>query len=153
MSALRQALKDYLDIRRALGFDLRTPAWCLSTLVTFLEEQGASHITTAMAVRWAMQPPDGAPANWARRLGIVRQFAAWHRTMDPRTEMPPTGLIPHRYRRKPPYIYTDEQIVMLVEAAGALPSSKGLRGHTYSTIFGLLAATGMREIGRASCRE
>jgi len=85
MSALRQALKDYLDIRRALGFDLRTPAWCLSTLVTFLEEQGASHITTAMAVRWAMQPPDGAPANWARRLGIVRQFAAWHRTMDPRT--------------------------------------------------------------------
>ena len=144
MSTLRQALTDYLDIRRALGFELRSPARYLRTFVAFLEAQDASHITTAMAVRWATQPPDGAPANWARRLGIVRQFAAWHRTMDPRTEVPPTGRIPHRYRRKPPYIYTDEEIVRLVAAAGELPSPKGLRGHTYATIFGLLVATGMR---------
>jgi len=144
MSDLRQALKDYLDIRRALGFELHTPARYLRTFVAFLEAHGASHITTEMAVRWAKQPPDGEPANWARRLGIARQFAAWHRTMDPRTEVPPTGLIPQSYRRKRPYIYTHEEIVMLVKAAGQIPSSKGLSGQTYSTIFGLLAVTGMR---------
>ena len=50
MSELRQALKDYLDIRRALGFELRSPARCLRTFVAFLAEQDASHITTEIAV-------------------------------------------------------------------------------------------------------
>ncbi len=144
MSALRDALKDYLETRHALGFELHTPARYLRTFVAFLEERGASHITTDIAVRWAKQPLDGNPANWARRLGIIRQFAAWRRTMDARTEIPPPGLIPHRYRRKHPYIYTDAEVVMLVEAAARLPSSKGLRGPTYATLLGLLAATGMR---------
>ncbi len=144
MSGLSEALKSYLDTRRALGFELRTPARYLRTFVAFLDERGASYITTDMAVSWAKQPLDGKPASWARRLGIVRQFAAWRRTVDPRTEVPPTELLPHRYRRKPPYIYSDAEIVRLVEAASQLPSSKGLRGETYSTIFGLLAATGMR---------
>lgn len=141
---LRQALNDYLRIRRALGFELRYPGHCLGTFVAFAAEQGASRITTDLAVRWAKHPPDGDPANWARRLGMVRQFARWHATVAPRTEVPPTGLIPHRYRRKRPYIYGDEEIALLVEAAGRLPSYKGLRGHTYATVFGLLAATGMR---------
>jgi integrase len=144
MSELRQALTDYLDIRRALGFELRTPAWCLRTFVAFLQEQGAPHITTDLAVRWAKQPLDGDPANWARRLGIVRHFAAWLRTVDARTEVPPHGLIPHRYRRKPPYPYADVEIAQLLQAAHDLHSSKGLRGHTYATIIGLLAVTGMR---------
>jgi integrase len=58
--------------------------------------------------------------------------------------VPPEGLLPHRYRRQPPYIYTDEEIGRLMRATGELHSPKGLRVHTYSTLFGLLAVTGMR---------
>jgi integrase/recombinase XerD len=63
---------------------------------------------------------------------------------DERTEVPPKNLLPYRYRRKPPHIYSDKEIESLVQAARKLPSPKGLRGSTYATLFGLLAATGLR---------
>lgn len=144
MSGLLQALEDYLEIRHALGFDLRTTERRLHDFLAFMEREGATHITTELALRWARQPADGEPATWAHRLADVRHFAAWYSARDPRTEVPPKGLIPHRIRRKPPYIYSDQEIVSLVQTACELPSSNGLRGHTYSTIFGLLAVTGLR---------
>jgi site-specific recombinase XerD len=144
MSKLHQALQDYLMIRRALGFDLKEAERCLRGFLTFLDEECASHITAELALRWARQPADGESATWARRLAIVRHFAAWYSSRDPHTEVPTKGLIPSTYCRKPPYIYSDEQIVSLVQAARELASPKGLQGHTFSTIFGLIAVTGMR---------
>ncbi len=144
MSPLREALEEYLAIRRNLGFKLVTPAVRLRKFVAFVEREEASHITTDLAVRWAKQPAEAQPATWTNRLGEVRRFAAWHRATDPRTEVPPEGLLSHRYRRKPPYIYTDDEIECLIQEASELPSAKGLRARTYVTIFGLLAVTGMR---------
>ena len=144
MSQLREALDDYLAIRRSLGFKLRLPAGLLRKFVTFVEEQGASHITTELALQWAKEPADALPSTWNWRLGMVRRFAAWRCATDPRTEVPAEGLLPHRYRRKSPYIYTDDEINKLIQAAGDLYSSRGLRSQTYSTLFGLLAVTGMR---------
>ena len=144
MSELRTALADYLTIRRSLGFQFRRPARLLAQFVAFAEAEEAPYITTELALRWAQQPTGVEPAAWARRLGLVRRFAVWHAASDPRTQVPPAGLLPHRYRRKPPYIYTDDEIARLMQAAKELPSPKGLRAHTYATLFGLLAVTGMR---------
>jgi integrase len=77
-------------------------------------------------------------------LGVVRRFAAWLSATDPRTEVPPKDLLPSRLVRKPPYIYTDEEIVRIVEAASRLASPTGLRSLTFATLFGLLAVTGLR---------
>jgi integrase len=144
MSTLKQALDDYIAMRRALGFQLREVAGCLRNFVTFAEGEGTSHITTELAVRWATKPAVAQPSTWTWRLGMVRRFAVWHSATDPRTEIPPAGLLPHRYQRKTPHIYSDEEIARLLRRAAQLPSSKGLRAHTYATIFGLLAVTGMR---------
>lgn len=144
MSPLRQALQKYLAIRRSLGFQLRVPAVCLRGFVTFLEEAGATHITTELALEWARRPTRVRPATWGRRLAMVRRFARWHRAADPRTEVPPDDLLPCRQPRKPPYIYTDDEIDRLIRAARELPSPRGLRALSYATLFGLLAATGMR---------
>jgi site-specific recombinase XerD len=84
------------------------------------------------------------PATLADRLNIVRRFAIWRSAADVHTEVPPKNLMPYRYHRKPPYIYSDEEIESLVGTARKLPSPKGLRGPTYATLFGLIAATGMR---------
>jgi integrase len=63
---------------------------------------------------------------------------------DRDTEVPPPGLLPCRYRRQRPYLYSDAEIEGLVRAASQLPSAAGLKGHTFATIFGLLAVTGLR---------
>jgi integrase/recombinase XerD len=144
MSGLQERLADYLGVRRGLGYQLREPDRCLRNFVAFAERDGADYITTQLALRWVKQSEQAQPATWAARLGMVRRFATWCSTSDPRTEVPPEGLLPHRYRRKRPYIYSDQEIDAIVRGAGQLPSPRGLRGPTYATIFGLLAATGMR---------
>lgn len=144
MSDLQRALDEYLAIRRTLGFTLCLPARLLRSFVAFVDQAGGAFITTDLALRWATQSPAVQPATWTWRLGIVRRFAAWRRATDPRTEVPPEGLLGHRYRRKPPHQYSDDEVVQIVRVAGALPSARGLRGRTYATLFGLLAATGLR---------
>jgi site-specific recombinase XerD len=75
---------------------------------------------------------------------MVRRFASWRSVGDPRTEVPPEGLLPYRYSRNPPYIYSDDEIERLLDGASALPSPKGLRASSFSRLFGLLSVTGMR---------
>jgi len=142
--ALRDAVEEYLTIRRALGSKIPTAAAQLRRFATFLESEGADFVTTKLALRWAQQSVHAQPATWAERLGVVRLFAAWRSITDPRTEIPPRGLLPHRRRRKPPYIYRDEEIERLIAQAAHLPSACGLRGPTFATLFGLLAASGLR---------
>lgn len=144
MSALREGLEEYLAIRRSLGFKLTTVARHLHTFVDYAEAENASYITTELALRWAQLPTRVQPATRAARLACVRRFAAWRSATDRRTQVPPEGLLPHRYRRKPPYIYSDDEIDRVVLTAGELASPKGLRARTYSTLFALLAVTGMR---------
>jgi len=141
---MEQALMDYLRIRRSLGFLLREPATCLRNFVAFLQAQRASYITTELALRWATQPTQDQPSTWAWRLGMVRRFALWLSAFEPRTEIPPAGLLPHRYRRKLPHIYSDEEIEKLLRRTQQLLSPKGLRARTYTTLFALLVVTGMR---------
>ena len=144
MTRLEHALNDYLRIRRSLGYRLREPEGLLKNFVAFLQAERAPNITRELALRWATQPAKAQPATWAERLGIVRRFAIWHSATELRTEIPPSGLLPHRYRRKPPHIYSDEEIEKLLRQSQQLPSPKGLRARTYTTLFGLLVATGMR---------
>jgi integrase len=144
MSPLHAALTEYLAARRALGHELRLAGHLLQQFLAFADQAGATHVTTDLALAWATQPSGVQPAEWARRLGIVRRFAEYCAALDPRNIVPPRGLLPHRYQRPTPYIYRDEEIVRLLEAARRLPSATGLRSHTYSTLFGLYAVTGMR---------
>ena len=144
MNDLQPSLDEYLSVRRTLGFKLRDEGTVLPQFLRFLEEKDASYITTDLALHWATQPENVQPAHWAHRLRMVRIFAQFRSAVDPRTEIPPQGILPYRYRRKPPYIYDDGEILQLLEAATHLRSPHGLRASTYSTLFGLLAITGMR---------
>lgn len=144
MSPLLKAVEDYLSLRRRLGYRLKDPGTHLHDFVSFLARHRASHVTTDLALRWAMQPTHAQPAHWAGRLRSVRLFALHHSASDPRTEIPPLGLLPYRARRKQPHIYSDTEIRRLMAATGNLHSETGLRPWTYSTLLGLLAVTGLR---------
>jgi integrase len=144
MSTLHDALVQYVAVRRALGTRLAEPAATLGQFVAFLERERSSHITTALALRWAMAPQGVQRATWARRLSMVRRFATWLSAFDPQTEVPPRRLLPGRRRRNRPHIFTDAEIGRLMAEAARRGSSTGLRPLTYTTLIGLLASTGLR---------
>jgi integrase len=138
---LRQAIADYLAVRRSLGFRLARPEKLLAQLAGYLEQAGAATVTTEHALAWAVLP-GGDPAWHAYRLAVARGFAAWLRTVDPAAEIPPAGLIPARKRRATPYLYADDEVAALITAAESLRSP--LRTATYQTLIGLLSVSGMR---------
>jgi len=144
MKALRQAAQDYIRMRRHLGFKMRHEERRLRRFVFFMEECDASYITTKLALRRATEPTDAQPSTWAERLMCVRVFARYCIGADPRTEVPPLSLLPHRPKRATPYLYSEEEIRELMDAAQLLPPSGGLRGLTYRCLFGLLTVTGLR---------
>lgn len=144
MKPLRDAVAEYITLRRSLGFTLRDMATGLSDFASFMEQKAAPCITTALALEWAMQPVHHQPSDWAQRLGFVRVFARHWSATDPRTEIPSAGLLPFRARRARPYLYTDEEIRQLLAAAKTLSSTNGLRPWTYACLFGLLVVGGLR---------
>jgi integrase/recombinase XerD len=144
MSGLERALDEYLALRRTLGFELRRTEGALRRFIDFAEQEGAHRVTTELALRWATLPAHVQECERSARLGVVRRFAEYLRTTDSRTEVPPADLLPGKIRRPQPYIYSDDELLRLLRAAGALPSPTGLRAWTYATLLGLLAVTGMR---------
>jgi integrase/recombinase XerD len=142
MTDLRQALMDYLRIRRRLGFKLTSDQRLLEQFVAFLERAGAVRITTELALMWARLPVDARPFRWRQRLGIVRGFARYLATIDPDSEVPSKDLLPARRPRVAPYIYSPAEITALMGPAGALTPPP--RAASYRTVIGLMATTGLR---------
>jgi integrase/recombinase XerD len=144
VNLLLKELNEYLALRRGLGFKLRGHESVLRKFVVFLQARSVEFVTTGLALEWAQQPQQASPAHRARRLGMARDFAQYLSARDPRTQVPPRDLLPGKARRAQPYIYSDAQILRLVQAAARLKPRDGIRPRTYGTLFGLLAVTGMR---------
>jgi integrase/recombinase XerD len=142
VSGLDAQLGDYLRLRRALGYRLEREEMWLRELIAHLHAAGSDHLTSDLAIDWARLPATTQPRYWAQRLGCARKFAAYLHTIDTSTQIPPTGVFPAPRYRPVPYLWTAEQIeLVLAEAATLRPT---LRGLTYQTLFGLLAVSGMR---------
>lgn len=147
MNTLRQAVQEYLSLRRALGFKLREAGKALLDFVTFMERRRADYVTHELALAWAQQPSNVQPAHWAQRLSFVRGFARHHSATDPRTQIPPPGLLPFQPKRARPYLYSDEEIRRLLGAALTMPcryERGALRPWTFHALFGLLSVSGLR---------
>lgn len=144
MTTWRKGVEAYIQMRRSLGFKLHDTKIGLLNFAAFLQERGAHHITIPLAMRWAQHDPAARPAEWARRLSFVRGFARYWSAHDSKTEIPPWGLLPHRPGRARPYLYSDDEVQRLLQAAQQLPPVDGLRGRTYQCLLGLLSVTGLR---------
>jgi integrase/recombinase XerD len=146
MNPLRQALADYLSLRRSLGYGLQRPEKLLNQFLDYLDQRGASVITIDLALAWARLPQDASPLWWAHRLTVVRGFADYLHVLDEAHEVPATDVLPWKSHRANPYLYTDAEIAALMRAATMLRFP--LRVATYQTLIGLLVVTGMR-VGEA----
>jgi integrase/recombinase XerD len=147
MNTLHQAIEDYLTMRRDLGFKLREAGKGLLDFAAFMRQRHAAYITSRLALAWAQQPRNATPAYWAQRLSFVRGFARYRCATDPRTQIPPPGLLPFQPRRARPYLYSDEEIRRLLRAALAMTCRHrrdALKPRLYHCLFGLLSVTGLR---------
>jgi integrase/recombinase XerD len=139
---LTPLIDDYLAIRRAAGFQMRTQEGLLRHYARFARERGDTHVRAQTALDWAAGAP--SPHQRGKRLDVVRVFARHVRVEDARHEIPPIGVFSSKGSHYRPFIYTPEQIHRLLEASAKLKPEGSLRPWTYCTLFSLLAVTGMR---------
>jgi integrase/recombinase XerD len=139
---LIQAVDTYLAMRRAVGFALDHTAGYLRNFAQFATARGDTHVVATTAVDWASCTTSEAQRH--NRLQTIRRFARFISAEDPRHEMPPEGLFCGRRQRPMPYLFSDDEIQQLLGVASRLGPQGSLRPQTYSTLFGLLAVTGMR---------
>jgi site-specific recombinase XerD len=144
VTGLEQMVADYLRVRHCLGFKLDSAEYILTRFVDYIQAsgEGTQTVTVEKALAFATAPP-GASRRWqAMRLSTIRCFARWAHAADPTVEVPPARLLPARPNRVAPYIYTDEEIGALLDAATGLRPA--IRAATYHTLIALMAATGIR---------
>ena len=101
-------------------------------------------IPLELSLNWATSTSSSDPCNSARRLTVVRGFLPHLAALDRATAVPAPGLLGPAGHRRPPHVYSDQEIADLLHAAAGLAPASGLRPHCYATLFGLLACTGLR---------
>jgi integrase/recombinase XerD len=145
MKILERHLRDYLELRRGLGFDLRRVESRLKNFLEFLKSKRTRLITTALALEFALRSDHRAPGTQAGCLSAIRGFARYLSGIESKTAVPPTGLVRLGHRPQP-YIYSEEEILRILEAARQHPSTPryALKPHTLYYLLGLLSVTGMR---------
>ena len=139
---LSDSVNTYLSMRRTLGFKLDTVQRYLASYERFATIAGDTHVRAETAIKWAEQA--ASEDSRARRMDVLIRFARFVHANDSQHEIPPDKIFCHQRTRRRPYIFTDEEVQRLIEEAHRLDPPGTLRSHTYSTLFGLLAATGMR---------
>lgn len=147
MNTIRQAVHVYLNMRRDLGFKLQAAGKGLLDFASFMQQCHAVYITQELALTWAQKPANAQAAYWASRLSYVRGFARHRSATDPRTQIPPQGLLPFQPKRARPYLYSDDEIRRLLRAALEMPCryERGkLLPWVYYCLFGLLSVSGLR---------
>jgi integrase/recombinase XerD len=148
VSVLEQHLDEYLRLRRTLGHKLAHAHRYLPRFVSYLDEHGTEFVTIQAALAWSLERavPVGSVVP-ADRMMVVRGFARYLSGIDPRTEVPPAGAIRHPQRWRRPFIYSENDVLAIIDQADRR-IGQPLRSATYQTLIGLLATTGLR-VGEA----
>ncbi len=139
---LKTSVDRYLSLRRTLGYQLDYVGKLLHSFADFAKERGDTHIRASTAVDWATVC--SSPMRRHVRLQSVVLFARFLHAEDPNHEIPPSNYLSSPYRRSLPYIYSADELGRIVLAAGKICQRYPLRRETYATLFGLIAATGLR---------
>lgn len=144
-STMVSLVEGYLAARRQMGFALEIAGEQLLAFGRFADESGhRGSLTAELMIRWAQNAGQAKPLTSARRLEVLRPFAKYRSQFDSATEIIPRSFFGPAHRRLVPHIYTEHEIKALLKATDNLLPAGGLRPLTYRTLFGLLAATGMR---------
>jgi integrase len=140
---MRARVQAYLSRRRSLGYQLRGEGHYLLGFARSADQSGhQGPPSNTLMLRWARLSQRANRSSWARRLSIVRRFAQDCQGWEPDTQVPPRRVFGTRAPRPTPYLYSPEQIQVLLARAGQLADPA--QAQTYVLLLGLLACTGLR---------
>lgn len=143
--SVTELVEEFIEMRRGLGYRLGGQEQYLRSFAGSLDRAGHhGPIPLAVSVEWATSTSSADPCNHARRLNVVRGFLRHLSALDGATEVPSPGLLGPASHRRPPHVYSDDEITDLLRAAAGLTPHGGLRPYCYVTLFSLLACTGLR---------
>ena len=145
---MMKKVEQYLTHRRSLGYRINSDGYQLRSFARYADLHAPGEaLSIELALRWATEPKGTQRVYYAKRLDALRTFARYLVAFEPRTEIPPAGLLGPSFKRVPPYIYTPQEIAALLrESLTYQPSLRRnpLTGLRNATVIGLLACTGMR---------
>ncbi len=139
---LSAIVERHIALHLAAGYLFRKQSILLRDYARFAEARGEGVVRAATALEWSGKGPTAGTRHG--RLEVVRRFARLMHAEDPRHEIPPPGVFGRQAPRRTPYIYTAKEIRTLLKAASALGPRGSLRPKMYTTMLGLIAATGLR---------
>lgn len=140
---LSAAVDRYLAARRAVGFKLRDTEEILRDFVVFASGKADTHVCSQTVLEW-IRSRNSSPLRNDVRVQMVARLARYLHAEDERHEIPQTTFCHQSPQRRPPFLFTPAHVASLVRAARSLGPEHSLQPHIYSTLFGLLASTGLR---------
>lgn len=139
---LSRLVERHIALHHATGYLFRKQSILLRDYARFAESNGEQVVRAATALDWASRGPSAGTRHG--RLEVIRRFARLMHAEDPRHQIPPSGVFGGPAPRRTPYIFTDKEIRTLLKAASELGPRGSLRPKMFTTMLGLIAATGLR---------
>ena len=147
-SIFQKEIVDFIETKRALGFDYDSEAKALERIDTFLIENGVIDkcITKELCDKWCKKRTYETITNQASRISVMRVFCRYLNDAGISAYIPPKGLT-HKRIKYDAHIYTDEELKNFFEAVDnseSVPDSCPYRGDVMPIFFRILYTSGMR---------
>ncbi len=144
MIKLKTAVDKYIQLRQSLGYKLRCEKYILYDFVRYMKKEKTDVITIDHAITWAKSRKNAKKARWSCRLSAVRCFSKYYKIIKSESQIIPDKILSFKYERKAPYIYTDKDVINILNACNSLYPKNPIGKYTYKTLLGLISVTGMR---------
>jgi len=139
-------MESFLNLRRSLGFIYERVEYCLYDFDQYLLKNfpNVKVVSRKIVTDYLKTTCHLSSTTRSDRVSDLRQFLKFLFQFNTDTYIPEKSLVPPRKVKLKPHIYTEGQLLRLMEAARGLPPAGSLRPHTYVTIIGLLWVSGLR---------
>lgn len=154
MNIVEEQVEAFIAFKQGLGVSMISEASAMRQLVRYAKEVGRTEsITLELAVSWA-QHGGNAKGYAIKKYEMARRIVEYASVFDESIARLPAGILGKTNDRITPYIYTDEEVSLLMKASSRFYSQQDpLRPIAYEVLIGLLRSTGMRPFEALSLRD
>lgn len=141
---ITKQLKDYLEYKRSLGFKLIHEATVLERFAAYTRSINYDGpLKTDLVLSWVATGVQ-TDKTMGRKIEVLRPFSKYIHCFDPESEIINSLIYKNVHERPIPYIYSESDVLRLMEECNHLYSPDGIRSYTIKVVIGLLWSTGMR---------